>query len=108
VQRFCHARAWPRDSPADKDKDRTAAREKLADVLRQAGDQEQGKWREQAEFIKSLLDKPGKALPEGKIPPPKTPVAPLVGGAGPVEKKDDPAAKKDEPAKKPDEPKKED
>jgi predicted negative regulator of RcsB-dependent stress response len=84
---------------AEAEKDRTAAREKLTDVLRQAGDQENGKWKEQALFIKALVDKPGKALIDGKVPPAKIPVAPPVGGAGPAEKKDE--AKKDVPAATP-------
>ena len=101
---------------ADADKDRVAAREKLTDVLHQAAEQEQGKWRDQAMFIKAIVDKPGKALIDGKVPPAKIPVAPPVGGAGPIEKKDAPAPeKKDEvkkdapatPAEKKDEPKKE-
>lgn len=89
-------------SGADAEKDRSAARDKLGDVLRQAADQERGEWRKQAEYIKALVDKPGKALKDGVVPPAKIPVAPPVGGAGPAEKpdekKDEPAAKKDAPA----------
>ncbi|HYG75908.1 MAG TPA: hypothetical protein VEK08_12970 [Planctomycetota bacterium] len=80
--RLYYLRSETREKPEDKEKDRTAAREKLSEVLRQGGTAGQGAWRDQAEFIKSLVDKPGKALPEGKAPPPKAPPAAAAPAPG--------------------------
>lgn len=54
------------------DSDRENARKKLTDALRAiAKGNQTERWRENAEYIKSLVDKPGKALPDGKAPPEK-------------------------------------
>lgn len=74
-------------------KDRDLARAKYAEILRT---DETGAWREQAEYIRSLVDKNGKALPDG------TPIPPVKPPPPPEAKKDQ--AKKDEPKKE--EPKK--
>jgi len=110
---------WLQSVKTNDAKLRTAAREKLADVLRATQErQDGGLWREQAAYIKSLVDGRGKALPEGTaIPAQKKaeekkvdapPGAPsVVPTAKPAEKAAEP--KKEEPAKdgaKKDEPKK--
>ena len=58
---------------SDAQTDRNAAKSKLAEVLRfsNSKDEQKEKWREQAEYIRSLLDNPGKGLPDGKAPPVK-------------------------------------
>lgn len=103
----------PKSDPA---KDGEKAREVLSEVLRvSASREERSKWREQAEYIKSLVEKRGKALPEGTPVPPVKPPAPPTPPATPGKaapkpdqkaepKKDE--AKKEEPKK--DEAKKED
>ncbi len=66
-------RSLKQEKAEDREKDREAARQRLADVLRQSTPGERGSWHEQAEYIRSLVDKSGKALPDGKAPPAKTP-----------------------------------
>jgi len=75
-------RSETKDKPEDKEKDREAARQKLGEVLRQGSANSQGAWRDQAEYVKSLVDKPGKALPDGKAPPVKAAAAATPAGAG--------------------------
>jgi hypothetical protein len=101
------------------EKDCDTAREKLAEVLRtedgimKYGDRSMTtEWRKQAEYIKSLVDKRGKALPKGTaVPPVKMPAGAAETKTVPVaipvpEKKADapkveakPDAKKDEAKK---------
>lgn len=66
---------WLQSVKTNDAKLRTAAREKLAEVLRATQDRSDGGlWREQAAYIKSLVDGRGKALPEGTaIPAAKKP-----------------------------------
>jgi hypothetical protein len=62
------------EAPGSKEyeSDRESARKKLTDALRSITKAERPeKWRETAEYVKSLVDKPGKALPDGKAPPEK-------------------------------------
>jgi tetratricopeptide (TPR) repeat protein len=106
-------------SEKDREGDRDSARKKLTDALRRSGNQERkDSWREVAEYIKSLVDKPGNALPDGKAPPEKAKPAEQKADAK-AENKAAPAdaakaavptpaatEKKDEPKK--DEPKKDD
>jgi hypothetical protein len=98
----------------DAQPDRELARKTLNDALVAAGagraDQirrDDGEFVSQLEYLKSLVDKPGKALPDGKAPPEKPAPAPEKAAA-PADKPADKA--KDEPKKdqpKKDEPKQE-
>jgi tetratricopeptide (TPR) repeat protein len=104
----------PADSKEAQD-DRELARKKISDALRAAGakkddelayQRNDAEYIKQLEFIRSLVEKPGSALPDGKAPPVKLPKTPVDQG---VERAVDPA-KKDEPKKedtKKEEPKKE-
>ena len=83
---------------AEWEKDREEARKRLGDALKAMGkasteDEERGGQDSQyisfLTYIKSIVDKPGRALPDGKAPPVKAPVAP-------AEKKDGEAGKKAE------------
>ena len=69
---------WLRFQKKNDPKDREAARTKAAEVLRT---DETGKWRDQAEYIKSLVDKRGKALPDGTATPPVKPPPPPTAPA---------------------------
>ena len=52
--------------------DREAAKSRLAEVIRPSNTMvDQPEWYDQSEYIKSLLDGFGKALPDGKAPPEK-------------------------------------
>jgi len=69
---------WLRFQKKNDPKDREAARTKLTEILRT---DESGAWRDQAEYIKSLVEKRGKALPDGTAvpavkPPPPSPKPP--------------------------------
>ncbi|HYF50453.1 MAG TPA: hypothetical protein VEJ63_13670 [Planctomycetota bacterium] len=99
----------PADSP-EAQKDREEARKRLDTALKAMGAKadDENRRREDAEYIsfltyiKSLVDKPGRALPDGKAPPEKTPPAPAGDAAkkdAPAEPKKDDGAKKEEPAK---------
>jgi len=89
-------RAQTGTDAAKKKEDREKAREKLTDVVLNRPDkdaEEKSAWREQAEYLKSLIDAHGKALPEGApVPPVKpppaaavpTPAVPLTGTAAPA------------------------
>jgi tetratricopeptide (TPR) repeat protein len=70
----------------DPESDRKDAREQLSKALRSTATRDDQGWRGEAEFIKALIDKPGKALPDGKVPPEKAPPAPAPKAEG--EKKD--------------------
>ena len=98
----------------DPEPDRKEARTALGEALRNVGDkkdeQQQGTWHAEAEFIKAIIDKPGKALPDGKVPPEKAPPAPTPAPGDrktDVEKKDD-AKKPEAEAKKTDDKKADD
>ena len=107
-------RSLSREKPEEKEKDRELAREKLSDVLRQgAAAEDYGKWREQAKYIKSLVDKRGKLLPEGAAVPAAKPVAAPAPKAPPAiiqppGKADPPKTENKSDQKKPDEKKTDD
>jgi tetratricopeptide (TPR) repeat protein len=108
---------WLKSLATNDESLRVKARERLADVLRATSEKEQGGvWRVQAEYIKSLCDPRGKALPEGTEPPapekaagetPKTDAPKEAGAATPSDGKKDDAKPVEKPADKKDE-KKED
>ncbi len=95
----------------DPEPDRKEARTQLGEALRNVGEKKEDSqgWRGEAEFIKAIIDKPGKALPDGKVPPEKAPPAPTPPPGDrktDAEKKDDakaPADAKKTEDKKPDE-----
>jgi tetratricopeptide (TPR) repeat protein len=96
--RLYYLRSLKRENKADKDKDCELARAKLSEVLRPFdsinsktpdGDippEYRSAWREQADYIRSLVSGFGKALPDGKAPPVKQPPAPVPppGATAPV------------------------
>jgi hypothetical protein len=97
--RLYYLRSEARKDPKDKEADRNAARDTLGDVLRSTSAREdQGNWREEAEYIKSLVDARGKALPAGTaIPAQKLPTPPPALNVPPkVEQKKEGDAKKDD------------
>jgi len=108
---------WLRYQKKHEPKDREVAQTRLAEILRT---EDSGKWYDQAKYIKSLVDKHGKALPEGTpVPPvkPTPPPSPLPqASTTPPPKTEPKAAEKAEPKKdeakkdeaKKDAPKKED